>query len=273
MADCQLGAYASFSGLTDDEVADYAAKDIAVRAVPATTGFAWDAEQLRRAVAATNRLAPDFVVMGGDMVDDPRSEEEFAEVMHITGLLDPGIPIHWVPGNHDIAFDTVVPTPESVAAYRRRFGADAYSFDRGGATFIVANTTIWDHPEGLPGAWDEQVAWLQGELEAARRGKSDHIVVFAHHPLFTASADEEDSYWNIAAERRALLLDLLRAHDVRTVFSGHWHRNGGGVTGDLEVVVSGPVGYPLGADPSGVRVVEVDADQVRHRYLPLCEFD
>jgi hypothetical protein len=35
------------------------------------------------------------------------------------------------------------------------------------------------------------------------------------------------------------------------------------------MVSSGPVGYPLGEDPSGYRVVRLDRKGVRHEYLPL----
>jgi len=41
----------------------------------------------------------------------------------------------------------------------------------------------------------------------------------------------------------------------------------------VEVVVSGPVGYPLGPDPSGLRLVEIGSDALRHCYLPLSRFD
>ncbi len=273
MADCQLGAYASFSGLDETDVAKYAEKGLSVRSAPAITGFEWDARRYRRAIAAANSLAPEFVVMGGDMVDDPRNEGQYDEVRRITGTLRPEIPMHWVPGNHDVAFDAVVPTPHSVSAYRRRFGADAYAFDHKGVTFIVGNTAIWDRPEGMPGGWEAQVGFLEQELEAARRRKSTHIIVFAHHPLFTASPDEDTSYWNITPTRRSLVLDLLVTYDVRAVFSGHWHRNGGGVVGDMQIVVSGPVGYPLGPDPSGLRIVDVGANAVEHRYVALSEFD
>jgi 3',5'-cyclic AMP phosphodiesterase CpdA len=273
MADCQLGAYASFSGLTEAAAKGYAERGMTVRAAPAVEGFAWDAERYRRAIAATNRLSPDFVVMGGDMLNDPRREDEYDEVLRITGRLRAEIPMYWVPGNHDVAFDGVVPTTDSVAAYRRRFGPDAYAFDRSGVGFVVVNTVIWDHPEEIPGSWEAQMAFLEGALVAARGRGNAHIIVFAHHPLFTASPDEDDSYWNIAPERRSVVLDLLAAHRVSTVFSGHWHRNGGGMAGDTEVVVSGPVGYPLGTDPSGLRIVEVSDGAVEHRYVSLHELD
>jgi predicted phosphodiesterase len=51
--------------------------------------------------------------------------------------------------------------------------------------------------------------------------------------------------------------------------AGHWHRNNIATSGELEMVTSGPVGYPLGDDPSGFRIIEFDDAGVRHRYLPL----
>jgi len=50
---------------------------------------------------------------------------------------------------------------------------------------------------------------------------------------------------------------------------GHWHRNGGGSAGDLDVLVTGAVGYPLGNDPSGLRIVDVGADDIEHEYVAL----
>lgn len=273
MADCQLGAYASFSGATEADVVAYAEDGMTIRVAPPTEGIAWDVRQYERAIAAANRLQPAFVVMGGDMVNDPHSAAEYSALRETTTALDPAIPMRWVPGNHDVAFDTVVPTGPSVAAYRTRFGEDSYVFDHRRVTFIVANTVIWDHPEDLDGAWEAQVAFIERELEAARDRGSLHTIVFGHHPLFTASADEEDTYWNIPAVRRELLLDLFVAYDVRSMFCGHWHRNGGGTAGALDMVVSGPVGYPLGDDPSGLRIVDVGADVVEHRYVALSEFD
>jgi predicted phosphodiesterase len=268
MADCQLGCYATFSGLTDAEIADFAARDMRVRRAPKTDGFAWDALRYAEAIEAAERLRPDFVVMGGDMVNDPVSEGELAELRRITDRLD-GVPMHWVPGNHDAATDTVVPTAASLRQYRERFGPDSYAFDHKGTTCIVTNTVVWQRPELVPDEWEAQRAFLEGSLRAARERGSAHIVVFGHHPLFTAAPDEDDSYWNIPRERRRPLLDLLDAYGARTFFCGHWHRNGGGRDRDLEVVVTGPVGYPLGADPSGFRIVEVDGDRLAHRYVPL----
>jgi serine/threonine-protein phosphatase CPPED1 len=271
MADCQIGCYASFSGLDDADVARYAEMDMIVRAVPVVRDLDWDVDHMRTAVAAANRIAPDFVVVGGDMVDDPQSRDQYQALRSAVAGLDDSIPLHWVAGNHDVAFDTVIPTPASIAAYRERFGPDRYVFVHGGVTFLVANTVVWDHPEEADDAWSQEISWLERELEAAAERGSRHTIVFGHHPLFTATPDEPDTYWNIPTERRTLLLDLFSAHGVDAMLCGHWHRNGGGTAGDLDVVVTGPVGYPLGRDPSGFRVVAVGDDGIDHDYVALDE--
>jgi len=272
MADCQLGCFATFSGLTEADVASYADRGMAVRAAPAADGFEWDADRLEQAIEAANRLSPDFVVMGGDMVDEPRDETQHEAVRRIVGGLEPPTTMYWVPGNHDAAFDTVVPTAQSLEAYRRRFGPDNYVFEHKDVTFLVCNTVVWDHPDRVTELWDAELGRLERELASAQRRGSAHTVVFGHHPLFTSHPGEYDSYWNIPGERRRLLVDLLRTYDVRAMFAGHWHRNGGGTAGDLEMVVSGPVGYPLGSDPSGLRIVDVTANGIEHRYVALDEF-
>jgi predicted phosphodiesterase len=95
------------------------------------------------------------------------------------------------------------------------------------------------------------------------------VILMGHHPLFTSHADEDDTYWNLPRLRRAPLLDLIRRHGVRIAFAGHWHRNGIAFDGDFEMVTSGPVGYPLGNDPSGYRIVDVSANRITHRYEAL----
>lgn len=267
MADCQLGAYATFSGMNEDDIAGFDARGMNVEIVPRVEGFEWDAGRYRLAIDMANAIRPEFVVMGGDMIDNSSNGEQLEELLRITGELDAEIPMLWVPGNHDIATDTVVPTPASIAAYRDVFGADFYRFDHGDTRFIVLDTVVIDHPENVEDDYIEQLAFIEYEL--SRSSKRSHNILLGHHPLFLERADEEDSYWNLPIERRARLLDLIHRHDVKIGFAGHWHRNSLAYDGDFEMVTSGPVGYPLGDDPSGVRIVDVGPDRVLHEYVPL----
>ena len=268
MADCQLGAYATFSGMTDADVAEYAARDMRVEAVPRVAGFEWDADRYAAAIDAANAIRPAFVVMGGDMIDDPTSPAELDALLEITARLDPEIPMRWIPGNHDIGADTVVPTASSIEKYREVFGADYYAFDHGDLRLIALNTVVIDHPEEVPGEWDEQLAFLTWELDRAADAGT-RVVLMGHHPLFLRDRDEPDSYWNLPRERRRTILDLARRAGVRHVFAGHWHRNAIAHDGELEMVTSGPVGYPLGNDPSGFRKVRVTSEHITHEYQPL----
>ena len=49
MADMQIGAYATFSGMTEDDVARYAAMDMRVEAGPRVEGHECDAARYREA--------------------------------------------------------------------------------------------------------------------------------------------------------------------------------------------------------------------------------
>ncbi|MDX1511002.1 MAG: metallophosphoesterase [Nitriliruptorales bacterium] len=266
MADCQLGCYASFSGLSDDEVTAFAQRGMTVSSFPKVAGFDWDAANYRRAIAQANEIAPDFVVMGGDMVDDPFDEGQYEAVREITEDLRSRM--FWVPGNHDAGDDTDHPTARSLAHYRERFGPDHYAFEHKGASFIVVNTVVWSHAEMVPAEWEEQLAALEQSLAEARE-RGGPIIVFGHHPLFLRDPQEADDFFNVPRVRRDPLLDLLADHGVTAYFCGHWHRNGGGTHRGVEVVISGAVGFPLGDDPSGLRIVDVGPDGLSHTYVAL----
>src|SRR5436190_14056446 len=77
------------------------------------------------AVAAANRLHPKFVIVTGDLINQPGNPQQSAEYHRIAARLDPAIKLYSVPGNHDVGNE---PTPESLAAYRERFGPDYYTF-------------------------------------------------------------------------------------------------------------------------------------------------
>ena len=73
----------------------------------------------------------------------------------------------------------------------------------------------------------------------------------------------------LIANPGARQLDLLKSAGVTHIFAGHLHRNSIAKDGDLEMVVTGPVGRPLGSDPSGIRVVIVRSTGIEHRYYGL----
>ena len=162
-----------------------------------------------------------------------------------------------------------VVTTASLAEYRGRFGRDDYFFDHGGTRFVVLNSNIHVDPSLVPNEWQRQRAFAEHAVGEARAQGADHILVFTHYPFFLLDAEEEDSFVIVPRERRRILLEMFHRHQVTALFAGHWHRNVYGRDGDLEMVTSGSVGYPLGDDPSGLRVVKVYEDRIEHEYFAL----
>ena len=163
------------------------------------------------------------------------------------------------------------PTQETLTQYRERFGVDDYSFEYGGTSFIVLNSSVAFDDSEVPQEWERQVAFLRSSLRDAQTKGSNHIIVFLHHPLYAEHPEEEDSWAVLPQEKRKILLDLLEAHGVSAVFSGHWHRCHYLKHKSIQMVTTGPVGYPLGDDPSGLRIVKVFQDRIEHQYYGLDE--
>jgi predicted MPP superfamily phosphohydrolase len=121
--------------------------------------FAQETINFERAIADANRLKPAFVVICGDLVNQAGDAAQIAEYQRIAAKLDRAIPLHNVAGNHDVGNE---PTPESLAAYRKKFGPDYYVFRHRDFLGIVLNSSLIQHPKSAP----EE---LQFRYESSRR--------------------------------------------------------------------------------------------------------
>ncbi|WP_145169002.1 metallophosphoesterase [Rubripirellula lacrimiformis] len=233
-------------------------------------GFEQEAALVQRTVQHINRLRPRFVIVCGDLTNatpkQDRYQDQVAQYRRDFSKVDADIPLVCVCGNHDLGNR---PTPESIASYQSHFGDDYFSFWVGGVCNIVMNSSVLKDPSGAPGVYADQQAWLQQQLVAAKDAQAKHILVFQHHPLFLTQEDEPDEYFNIPLERRTPLLAQLKQAGVRAVFAGHYHRNAYGTAGAMEMITTGPVGRPLGKDPSGLRIVVVNEAGIQHQYWGL----
>ena len=224
-----------------------------------------DSMNFEQAISETNRLRPKFVIVTGDLVNIPGDSMQIAAYKSVAKKLDPSIPLYNLPGNHELNNQV---TPELLEGYRCEFGKDYYTFTHGNLMGVVLNSSLISDPSLVLDEADKQFEWLKETLsEGVSQGF--HLVVFQHHPYFLVHPDEEDQYFNIKMEVRKRYLELLKQYGVTHVFSGHLHRNALGNDGDLEMVVTGPVGRPLGDDSSGFRIITYDAGQISHQYYSL----
>ena len=225
--------------------------------------FTHETANFEFAIATANRLKPAFVIVTGDLVNQPGNAAQAAEYHRIAARLAPGIRLFSVPGNHDVDNE---PTANSLALYRERFGPDYYTFHLGGITGIVLNSNLEKGTQNVPAEAARMEAWFREELAKAKSAAAGRIIVFQHIPFFLADAYEADQYFNIPGETRSRYLKLLHEYGVEYVFAGHYHRNSEGHDGPLDMVTTGPVGMPIEGGKSGIRIVTVTPAGVKHHY-------
>ena len=267
MADPQFGMYSSISKLSDADKAERRQRGINIEYTgPILEGFAKETSLFTEAIETANKINPDFVVICGDMVHNSDSEEQFQELIRISRLLNEDIKLYWVAGNHDVGDK---PTRAGLAQYKEQFGEYNYSFQEENCYFIVLNSSICYDPGSVPDEWDILISFLEKELQIAASAQQSHKIIFMHHPLFLNDPNEGDNYFVIPSVRRTKIIDLITEYDVSAVFTGHLHRNNYQKIGNTELVSTGPVGFPLGEDPSGIRHVQLDDNSLTHEYLGL----
>ena len=267
MADPQFGMYSSVSKFSDADKAERRQRGINIEYTgPVLEGLAKETSLFTEAIETANKINPDFVVICGDMVHNSDSDEQFQELIRISRLLNEDIKLYWVAGNHDVGDK---PTRAGLAQYKEQFGEYNYSFQEENCYFIVLNSSICYDPGSVPDEWDILISFLEKELQIAASVQQRHKIIFMHHPLYLNDPNEGDNYFVIPSARRAKIIDLITEYDVTAVFTGHLHRNNYKKIGNTELVSTGPVGFPLGEDPSGIRHVRVDDNSLTHEYLGL----
>ena len=168
----------------------------------------------------------DFIVHLGDMVHPvPAIPDLFGQACdrYREIAAESRLPIHVLPGNHDVGDKPVDWTPaicvadEFLQLYREQFGSDFYAFQHKGVHFVQLNAPLLN--SGLASE-AKQRDWAEQYFDTHR---SDRFVVNFHYPVFLADRNEDSHYDNIDEPGRTWLLDLLERYSVEMVFTGHVH--------------------------------------------------
>lgn len=182
-----------------------------------------------------------------------------------------GIPFFQVVGNHDL-----VRGPSdgpSTATFERHFGPSYYSFNRGRVHYVVLDDVFWYGPTYLGYITDEQLAWLEADLQDVERGSP--VVVFVHIPLLCTQHrrhGERSPRPAISVGNREALYRLLEPFQAH-VLSGHTHETEhvfeGGVQEHVHGTVcgawwSGPICHD--GTPNGYGIYEVRGEELRWQY-------
>ena len=174
---------------------------------------------------AAMRPAPRFVVHLGDIVHPvpslPAFHDAVARFKAIASQLP--VPLHVIPGNHDVGDKTVDWMPaeqvcdDFLATYREAFGADFHSFDDAGVRFVLLNSLLLN--SGLADE-ERQRAWLEDLIDTAGDLR---VFLFMHYPPYIHRPDEAGNYDNVDEPARSWLLAQIEKPPVEAVFAGHVH--------------------------------------------------
>ena len=114
------------------------------------------------------------------------------------------------------------PSPLLLTVAKQIFGCVVASDEAAGWRFIGLNSLIMN--TGIPSEY-EQEEWLQSQLSGTN-GKP--IALFLHKPLFLMTPDDPEEPGTairyVPQPVRSKLVEMLGAHDVRLVASGHVHQ-------------------------------------------------
>lgn len=215
-------------------------------------------------------LNPDFVVASGDLVIEARgsSPQEILGIYELINesmqpIINEGVPFYPLIGNHDVVgvFNEMVDANESgygKGMFQKIFNQNRtyYSFDQGGYHFVALDPNSYElwNVTTKSSAYQvdkKQMQWLNDDLNSTDRP----VIVFLHEPTVDLLNREE-------------LLSVLKAHDTKMIFSGHWHVNdlldSGGIPEQVTTAVSGA--WWTGADatrtPGGYLVVVPHGSEV-----------
>lgn len=161
-----------------------------------------------------NSLAPDFVMLTGDVVADAkRPPVELVDkwMAYVANQFAANFtsPFFAVEGNHDIVCDETV----GKEIYEKYFGPTYYSFNRKGVHFVVLDTMQLSGTKLTYTVSQNQLVWIEQDLASA--DPNAPIVVFCHEPTPSWANTEEN----------AQMLKLLANIGITALLNGSWHAN------------------------------------------------
>ncbi|MBM3748812.1 MAG: DUF1565 domain-containing protein [Acidobacteria bacterium] len=205
-----------------------------------------------RVAEAIGKVEADFVVHTGDMVEDGADPAQWPVFFSIQRELLRKAAFFPVPGDHERLAPLFYDFFDLCAPY--------YSFDWGGAHFIMFNTDIINvatTAEARVAFWLEQLRWMEQDLANSQKAAFRFVVM--HHPPFTAVRPRQHEDWLAKA-----MAPLFEKYRVSAVFSGHDHNYQRHFKDGVHYIVTGGGGAPLEAADAPVPGVTYKAESIEH---------
>ena len=191
----------------------------------------------KQAIDSVNRINPDFVITGGDMIMDALGQS-FGRADSLYNLYDSMLqffhmPVYNTIGNHEIfgIYDKSGVDSSHFEygekMYEKRLGRRHYSFDHQGWHFMILDGIEDTGENGYIGMIDSiQMEWIREDLTAV--DPETPVVVSVHIPFLTVitqrvkGALEPNGKGTVINNAREVM-ELFSRHDLKLVLQGHLH--------------------------------------------------
>jgi 3',5'-cyclic AMP phosphodiesterase CpdA len=244
------------------------------------------AKGLSQALDSVNRLKPDFMITGGDLIMDGL-EQTFGRTDSLYRLYQETMrraecPVYNTMGNHDIygicrKIDRDTLNPEyGEKMFANRFGKPYYSFEHKGWKFMILNSIEARRIGCYVGEVDSaQMSWIKDELK--NTDPATPIVISTHIPfitiysqLYEGSTKANNS--SLVVYNSKEVLDLFRGYNLKLVLQGHLHTREDIFAGGIYFITGGAVsaawwGGPHMGTEEGFLHVTFGRDSFRWRYV------
>ncbi len=179
-----------------------------------------------------NRLHPDFVLTGGDMIYTAKNvNDKKAQILF--DLMDKEfkklkMPVHLTMGNHEnvgITQESGIDKTNPMwgkKMYESRYGSRYYTFTYNGWKFFVLDgIRILEKEKNYTQGVDSlQMEWIRKELVST--DKSTPVIISIHSPLIDPHAISSSDSQALSANSEAIL-NLFLGYNLKMVLEGHTH--------------------------------------------------
>jgi Icc protein len=242
----------------------------------------------RQAIDSVNKLNPDFVITGGDLVMDAldqtygRVDSLYDLYIEVSGELN--MPVYNTVGNHEVygwhrTEEGIESNPEfGKKMFESKMGERFYSFDHKGWHFIILDAIYRSEEGHYIGKIDqEQLEWLKGDL-----GKTDKltpIAITVHIPFITSATQLSQGALAANSEGGVItnsleVLKLFSEHNLKLVLQGHLHFNEDLFVGnEVHFITGGAVcgrwwsNKPGDHPEEGFQMIHVKGDELSSEYI------
>lgn len=165
-------------------------------------------QKINQALQIAQNISADAMVLSGDLIDGGTHQD----YLRLLNLLDIGVPIYAVAGNHDVCHSDGAPYPHTkLYRHARNLYLSTRTIDYRGQRILCVNTSVYGCTHGQISKRD--LTFLRTHINA-------HAIVVMHHPPLPIGARWLDQ------------IGLINAHDFWrivgdmpiTILCGHVHQ-------------------------------------------------